>query len=67
MRPFCCSRPAASGSSFDPWVTGNPSVPESAKKIGALDLMLITHGHSDHTGDAVSIGRVERRAGGGAV
>jgi L-ascorbate metabolism protein UlaG (beta-lactamase superfamily) len=42
---------------FDPWVTGNPSTPESAKKIGELDLILITHGHGDHTGDAVSIGR----------
>ena len=32
-------------------------VPESAKKLGALDLILITHGHSDHTADAVSVGR----------
>ncbi len=42
---------------FDPWVTGNPMAPESAKNIGAVDLMLVTHGHSDHTGDAVAIGR----------
>jgi L-ascorbate metabolism protein UlaG (beta-lactamase superfamily) len=42
---------------FDPWVTGNPSAPESAKQIGAVDLILVTHGHSDHTGDVVSIGR----------
>src|SRR5690349_17436855 len=42
---------------FDPWVTGNPSTPESSKKVGDLDLILITHGHSDHTGDAVAIGR----------
>jgi len=42
---------------FDPWVTGNPSSPDSAKRLGALDLMLITHGHGDHTGDAVAIGR----------
>lgn len=42
---------------FDPWVTGNPTAPESAKSIGALDLMLLTHGHQDHTGDAVPIGR----------
>ena len=42
---------------FDPWVTGNPTSPESAKKLGPLDLILITHGHGDHTGDAVAIGR----------
>jgi L-ascorbate metabolism protein UlaG (beta-lactamase superfamily) len=45
---------------FDPWVTGNPSSPRSAqdlKKADAVDLLLITHGHSDHTADAVSIAR----------
>ena len=42
---------------MDPWVRTNPSCPESAKHVGALDLMLITHGHGDHTSDAVSIGR----------
>ena len=42
---------------FDPWITGNPVAPESAKNIGAVDLMLVTHGHGDHTGDAVSVGR----------
>jgi L-ascorbate metabolism protein UlaG (beta-lactamase superfamily) len=42
---------------FDPWITGNPSSPESAKKLGALDLILVTHGHNDHTTDAVLLGR----------
>jgi L-ascorbate metabolism protein UlaG (beta-lactamase superfamily) len=42
---------------FDPWLTGNPSCPEKSKKVAALDLMLVTHGHSDHSGDAVSVGR----------
>jgi len=41
----------------DPWVATNPACPESARKIGALDLMLVTHGHGDHAADAVSIGR----------
>ena|SRR5436190_10663141 len=41
----------------DPWVSTNPSCPESAKHVGALDLMLVTHGHGDHSGDAVSVGR----------
>jgi L-ascorbate metabolism protein UlaG (beta-lactamase superfamily) len=42
---------------MDPWVRTNPSCPDSAKHVGPLDLMLITHGHGDHTSDAVSIGR----------
>ena len=41
----------------DPWVAGNPACPESSRKIGDLDLILISHGHSDHTGDAVAIAR----------
>jgi L-ascorbate metabolism protein UlaG (beta-lactamase superfamily) len=42
---------------FDPWITTNPSTPESAKKIGAIDVMLLTHGHDDHTGDAIRVAR----------
>jgi L-ascorbate metabolism protein UlaG (beta-lactamase superfamily) len=41
----------------DPWISTNPMCPEPSKKIGAVDLMLITHGHSDHTGDAVAVAR----------
>ena len=41
----------------DPWVATNPACPESARQIRALDLMLVTHGHSDHSADTVSIGR----------
>lgn len=42
---------------FDPWLTGNPACPDSAKTGAPLDLMLLTHGHEDHTGDAVRIAR----------
>jgi L-ascorbate metabolism protein UlaG (beta-lactamase superfamily) len=42
---------------MDPWVATNPSCPDSSKPVGPIDLMLITHGHGDHTSDAVSIGR----------
>jgi L-ascorbate metabolism protein UlaG (beta-lactamase superfamily) len=42
---------------LDPWIATNPSCPDSAKKVGPVDLMLITHGHFDHTADAVSIAR----------
>jgi L-ascorbate metabolism protein UlaG (beta-lactamase superfamily) len=54
---FLLKSPGGKRILFDPWVSGNPSTPESAKKVGGLDLILITHGHSDHTGDAVAIGR----------
>jgi L-ascorbate metabolism protein UlaG (beta-lactamase superfamily) len=54
---FLLQSPGGKKILFDPWVTGNPTSPESAKKLGALDLILITHGHGDHTGDAVAIGR----------
>jgi L-ascorbate metabolism protein UlaG (beta-lactamase superfamily) len=42
---------------LDPWLTTNPACPESARKIGGLDLMLLTHGHDDHIGDAVNVAR----------
>jgi L-ascorbate metabolism protein UlaG (beta-lactamase superfamily) len=42
---------------IDPWLTTNPACPASAKKIHELDLMLLTHGHDDHTADAVAVAR----------
>ncbi len=54
---FLLQTPGGKRILFDPWITGNPASPEAAKKLGAIDLMLITHGHSDHTADAVAIGR----------
>ena len=40
---------------IDPWVMGNPACPEAFKKFDRIDIMLITHGHFDHIGDAVSL------------
>jgi len=43
----------------DPWLTGNPMFPEDrrAEAIGGATHVLLTHGHGDHTGDAVAIAR----------
>jgi L-ascorbate metabolism protein UlaG (beta-lactamase superfamily) len=40
---------------IDPWVMGNPACPANEKEIKKVDVMLCTHGHGDHIGDAVEI------------
>ena len=44
---------------IDPWMTGNPMFPEDrrAEAIDGATHVLITHGHGDHTGDAVALSR----------
>ncbi len=44
---------------IDPFLTDNPFAPISAEDVDA-DYILITHGHGDHVGDAVSIARRTR-------
>ncbi len=40
---------------IDPWITGNPRCPEHLADPGKLDVILLSHGHGDHTGDAVRL------------
>ncbi|KRT64006.1 MAG: hypothetical protein XU10_C0005G0030 [Chloroflexi bacterium CSP1-4] len=39
---------------IDPWF-GNPTSPKSSDAVDRCDLLLVTHGHSDHMGDAVAL------------
>jgi L-ascorbate metabolism protein UlaG (beta-lactamase superfamily) len=39
----------------DPWIMGNPACPEKDKDVKKVDVLLCTHGHGDHIGDAVEI------------
>ena len=41
----------------DPWLDGNPSCPPAHKAVGAIDLVLVTHGHFDHVHDAAAVAR----------
>src|SRR6266849_3327507 len=46
----------------DPWLT-NPVLAKAKDELAALnhvDLIMVTHGHSDHVGDAVQIGKRTR-------
>ena len=40
----------------DPWVMNNPACPDGEKNPDTLDLVLVTHAHFDHIGDAVELG-----------
>ena len=40
---------------IDPWVMQNPMTPEAEKDVKKCDVLLCTHGHGDHIGDAVAI------------
>ncbi|HEX5590803.1 MAG TPA: metal-dependent hydrolase [Candidatus Limnocylindrales bacterium] len=46
---------------FDPWF-GNPRSPKPPGAVEACDLLLVTHGHSDHLGDALQIASRTRPA-----
>jgi L-ascorbate metabolism protein UlaG (beta-lactamase superfamily) len=39
----------------DPWLSGNPSCPEGERNPERVDLIAVTHGHDDHTGDTVAL------------
>jgi len=45
---------------IDPWLNGNPACPESEKKQSAVDVIVCTHGHGDHIGDAVEVIRAHQ-------
>ena len=45
---------------IDPWVMNNPGAPANMKTVDKCDLMLITHGHFDHIGDALEIARATK-------
>ena len=42
---------------FDPWFVDNPACPASMKKPPKADLVLVSHGHSDHIGDLLTVAR----------
>src|SRR5437016_13528281 len=47
---------------IDPWLT-NPVFEKAKEEIAAIDrvdFIVLTHGHSDHVGDAVEIGKRTR-------
>jgi L-ascorbate metabolism protein UlaG (beta-lactamase superfamily) len=52
---FRIETPAGKIVIIDPWVMNNPMCPDSEKSVKKVDILLCTHGHGDHIGDAVEI------------
>ncbi|WP_022707194.1 metal-dependent hydrolase [Paracoccus zeaxanthinifaciens] len=44
---------------IDPWLTGNPTFPEARRDeaVKGATHILLTHGHGDHSGDALALSR----------
>jgi L-ascorbate metabolism protein UlaG (beta-lactamase superfamily) len=40
---------------IDPFLTGNPTCPDEEREPERCDLLVLSHGHEDHVGDAVAI------------
>ena len=55
---FVVKTPGGTVLAIDPFL-GNPKSPDkdAAQKLEKVDYVLVTHGHGDHVGDAVAIGK----------
>jgi L-ascorbate metabolism protein UlaG (beta-lactamase superfamily) len=56
---FLLGLPSGQRVVFDPWL-GNPKCPERFSKpegLGRVDVILLSHGHSDHSADVVALAR----------
>lgn len=40
---------------LDPWIDGNPACPITLDDVTEADIVCVTHGHSDHLGNAIEI------------
>lgn len=52
---FLIKSPGGKRVVIDPWLEGNPSCPEHMREIDHVDVIAVTHGHFDHTGDVISL------------
>jgi L-ascorbate metabolism protein UlaG (beta-lactamase superfamily) len=52
---FSLTTPSGQVALIDPWITTNPRCPETLKTLSRVDVIFLTHGHSDHLGDLLAI------------
>lgn len=54
---FVITTPGGKRIVTDPWLEHNPMCPRGMTRITQADVILLSHGHSDHTGDVVAVSR----------
>jgi len=52
---FSFTTPSGQVALIDPWIMSNPRCPEALKKLARVDVIFLTHAHSDHLGDLLAI------------
>jgi len=54
---FSLTTPSGNVALIDPWVMSNPRCPEKLKKVPRLDVIFLSHAHSDHLGDLLELAK----------
>jgi L-ascorbate metabolism protein UlaG (beta-lactamase superfamily) len=57
---FIITTPGGKQIVTDPWLEGNPMCPPDRQRIDKADLILVSHGHSDHTASVVAVARATK-------
>jgi L-ascorbate metabolism protein UlaG (beta-lactamase superfamily) len=54
---FLITTPGGKRIVTDPWLEGNPMCPPDRRRIDKADLILVSHGHSDHSASVIPVAR----------